>query len=260
MKLNKDFTKIIIKQEGLRVNFDKSKIKAILFDSGRVLNVSVTGHWHITPSFFSYVDKKKFNSLTASQRNLAFNKAGEYIDKQNLILDETEEYHHFVEYYSIFSNYLPQLHLSNKDIADIAMDHVYNYSKYKFFDDVFKFIPGLSKTYKLAIVSDAWPSLENVFKKAELRDYFSSFVISSKKGVIKPNELMYKTALEELNVSPSEAIFLDDSIKNCDGAIKLGIKSFVLCRELKLYVYNKFKYKNHTIIRNLGDVNKILTR
>jgi len=32
---------------------------------------------------------------------------------------------------------------------------------------------------------------------------------------------MYKAALDELNVSSDEAIFIDDSIKNCDGARKL---------------------------------------
>lgn len=35
-------------------------IKAILFDSGRVLNKPVTGHWFITPNFFSFVDENKF--------------------------------------------------------------------------------------------------------------------------------------------------------------------------------------------------------
>lgn len=50
------------------------------------------------------------------------------------------------------------------------------------------------------MVSDAWPSLENVFRKAGLRDCFSSFVISSIKGIRKPHELMYKAALKELGV------------------------------------------------------------
>jgi len=135
---------------------------------------------------------------------------------------------------------------------------VYNYNKYSFYKDVFKLIPELSRQYKLAIVSDAWPSLENVFRKANLRDYFSSFVISSVKGVTKPNELMYKIALNELNVSPKQAIFIDDSIKNCDGAIKLGIRSFVLCRDWRVYAYNKLNHGNYNIIRNLNDIKKLL--
>ena len=52
------------------------------------------------------------------------------------------------------------------------------------------------------------------------RIYFSSFIISSVKGVVKPHQLMYKAALDELNVSLDEAIFIDDSIKNWDGVRK----------------------------------------
>lgn len=239
--------------------FDKSKIKAILFDSGRVLNAPRTGHWFITPNFFTYVDKKKFNSINSCQKKLAFNKAGEYIHKQNFILNEDEEYKHFIEYYRIFSKYLPELQLQNKDVQAIAKDCVYNYDKYSFFDDAVDLIPELSKSYKLAVVSDAWPSLENVFKRANLRDYFSSFVISSIKGVTKPNELMYETALKELNVSPEETIFIDDNIKNCDGAIKLGINSFVLSRDWRLYAYNKLRHRNYNVIRSLIDVKELLS-
>jgi len=239
-------------------SFNKDKVKAILIDSGRVLNVPVSGHWFITPNFFCHVNKKKFNSLKASQKELALSKGAEYINKQTLILNEAEEYKHFIKYYKIFSSCLPDLQLTEKDIQALAKDLVYNYNKYVFFKDVFTLIPELSKSYKLAVVSDAWPSLENVFKEANLREYFSSFIISSVKGVTKPNELMYRTALDELGVTPDEAIFVDDSIKNCDGAIKLGLTSFVLCRDWKLYTYNKFKNRNYNIIKNLNDLNKLL--
>lgn len=238
---------------------DKRKIRAILIDSGRVLNGPVTGHWFITPNFFSYVNREKFDLIAASQKNEAFKRAGEYIIKQNFILDEEEEYKHFVEYYRIFSKALPQLQLKDEDVQAIARDLVYNYSKYYFYDDVIKVIPVLNKAYKLAVVSDAWPSLENVFKKAKLRDYFSSFVISSIKGVTKPNELMYKTALQELNVFPEEAIYIDDNIKNCDGATKLGIYSFVLCRDWRIYFYNKLVYKNYNIIRSLDEIKRLFS-
>lgn len=69
---------------------------------------------------------------------------------------------------------------------------------------------------------------------------------------------MYKIALDELNVKAEEAIFIDDSIKNCDGAKKIGIKSFVLCRDWKPYFYNKFTCKRYTVVRNLEDILKII--
>lgn len=70
--------------------------------------------------------------------------------------------------------------------------------------------------------------------------------------------MMYKLALDELSVSPEEAIFIDDSIKNCDGAERIGIKSFVLFRDWKTYAYNKFSCKRYTVIRNLKDIVKTM--
>lgn len=238
--------------------FDNQKIKAILIDSGKVLNGPITGHWFITPNFFYYVDKENFNSTDNSKINDAFNIAGNYISKQNLILTEEEEYKHFLEYYKIFFEKLPELKMNEEKIEAVTRDLVYNYDKYKFYKDALEIIPELSKNYKLAVVSDAWPSLENVFRQAGFRDYFSSFIISSQKGTCKPNELMYKSALEELNVSAKEVIFIDDSIKNCDGANELGIRSFLLCRDLESFVFNELTCKKYTVIRSLKDIVKII--
>lgn len=231
--------------------------KAILFDSGRVLNQPATGHWFITPYFFKYVDKKKFNGLSHKKRKLAFNQASKYINSKSFIIDEEEEYICFLEYYRILAQNLPELGLGDDQIQAITKDYVYNYSKYRFFEDVQKIIPRLSQSYKLAIVSDAWPSLENVFKKAELRQYFSVFVISSQIGVTKPHESMYQTALKGLDMLPEEVIFIDDSIRNCKGANKLGIDSILLCREWKLYMYSKLKGERK-IARNLKDIERRL--
>lgn len=150
-------------------------VKAILFDSGKVLNEPATGNWFITPNFFEFVDRKRYDSIPNGKKRDAFKIAGEYIKGQNLIVNEDEEYKHFVQYYKIFSSHLPELNLSMKNINAIAEDLVYNYDKYKFYDDVVHIIPMLAERYKLAVVSDAWPSLENVFKKAGMRDYFFVF-------------------------------------------------------------------------------------
>lgn len=235
-----------------------NNIQALLFDSGRVLNRSFAGNWFIPPDFFSYVDKQKFYTIPKAQRDLAFKKAGEYISSKNLIKTEEQEFIEFLQYYKVFFKNLPQIDIDDKRIELITRDLVYNYDKYIFFDDSKMIIPELSKAYKLAVVSDAWPSLENVFRKAGLRGYFQSFVISSVLGVRKPDVLMYSTALKELGVKPEEAIFIDDNFNNCDGAKKLGIQSFLLCRDTKMYWFLKIAIRRHKVIRNLNDLTKFL--
>jgi putative hydrolase of the HAD superfamily len=214
---------------------DAKPIKAILFDSGHVLNGPRTGHWFMPPNFFKYVDKNKFEALDINRIENAFYKGDKYFHNHPLILTEIEELEHFVEFYNILAKELPDLEISAEYVLEIARDTVYNDEKFEFFQDVFEVIPKLSQHYKLGVISDTWPSLERVFKNAGLREYFSSFVMSSVLGVLKPHELMFNTALSELNIKPEEAIFIDDNIVNVKAAIKLGMQGIVILRgdELK---------------------------
>lgn len=237
-----------------------SKIKAVLFDSGRVLNGPVTGHWFITPKFWDYVDKTVFESIESSKIYFAFRKADEYINTQKLIITKEFELECFIKFYEVFSNSLPELKLTNDKINLIANDLVYNPEKYVFYDDALKVIPVLSKRYKLGIVSDAWPSLLDVYDKNNVTQYFGSIIISSIIGASKPDSTMYVTALKELDTSPDEAIFIDDSLKNCLGAEAVGIQSYWLCRDKKQYTLNKIKSigKKYKVINTLYDLKKYL--
>jgi putative hydrolase of the HAD superfamily len=209
---------------------ETKNIKAILFDSGRVLTYPRTGHWFMPPNFFKYVDKNKFSALDAKLVDEAFHKAAKYLDSFSFILTEEEELERFVEFYSILSNELAGLGLSREQVIEIAKDTVLNDEKFVFYEDVFEYIPELAKNYKLGVISDTWPSLDRVFKNAGVRQYFSTFIMSSVLGVLKPHELMYTTALKELGVKPEEALFIDDNIENVEAARNLGMQGLVILR------------------------------
>lgn len=226
-------------------------VKAMLFDSGRVLNTSSTGHWFIPPNFFTIVDKENFDSIPSKKRNYAFRSAGKYRDSQKTVMTTEDEYTLFKEFYRLFSDCLPELNLSETQIDAIAKDLVYNEQKYIFYNDAIAVIPLLAQKYKLAIVSDAWPSLRQVFSNANMQKYFSAMIISSELGIAKPNREMYLSAIEALQVKPNEAIFIDDNINNCLGAEKLGINSVLLCRDFKYYIYYKLTLGKKTVINNL---------
>ncbi len=231
-------------------------IKAILFDSGRVLNGSVTGHWFITPNFWEYVDKNIFDTLDKKRVAAAFGEADKYIVTQKLMTTKEEEYQHFVKFYEIISSQMPELHLTADAIKNIAKDLVYNPQKYVFYDDALEVIPKLKSNYKLAIVSDAWPSLLDVYEENNMTSYFDSIVISSFLGTSKPDSKMYCTALEALDVEPEQAIFIDDSLRNCMGAMKVGINAVLLCRNKQAYITEKIKSigKGYKVINNLNQL------
>jgi len=95
---------------------------------------------------------------------------------------------------------------------------------------VFEVIPQLSKRFKLGVISDTWPSLDRVYKNVGLRNYFSAFVMSSKVGVVKPHEQMFRTAISELDIDPAEAVFIDDNLKNIEGAKDIGMNAIWMLR------------------------------
>lgn len=236
------------------------EIKAILFDSGRVLNGPVTGSWFITPNFWKYVNKDVFDSLDKKVIASAFAEADKYIVTQRFMNTKEEEYQYFIKFYEIFSSQLPELQLTTDVIENIARDLVFNPQKYVFYDDALAVIPELKDKYKLAIVSDAWPSLLDVYEKNNMTSYFDSIVVSSFLGTSKPDCKMYNTALQELNVKPEEAIFIDDSLKNCMGAMAVGINTVLLCRNKQVYIKEKFKSvgKGYKVINNLNQIYKII--
>jgi len=228
-------------------------IKAFLFDSGKVLNGPVSGHWFMPPRFFQYIDEEVFHNIDRSIIATAFEMANSYIVKQKHIISKEEEYFYFVNFYSIFAENVQELGMTKNEIELLAKDLVYNDEKYIFYDDAISVIPKLRKKHKLGIVSDAWPSLLDVYKKAKMDIYFDGFIISSMIGVTKPNKKMYLTALEKLGILPSEAIFIDDNLDNCMGAIELGIRSILLCRDKEKY----HLYENIKIDDNLDVINTL---
>lgn len=227
-------------------------IKAILFDSGRTLNIPRTGHWFITPKFYEIVDASKLE-YKQGLLDSAMGKACDYINKIKFIKTEEEEFQMFKEFYKIV---LEETEYPNKDnciLSALAEDNVYNDEKFLFFNDVEPSLMKLSQNYKLGVVSDAWPSLQRVFVNKGLKKYFSTFIISSIYGSYKSEKVLFKIALEELNVKPYEAIFIDDSETNLIAAEEFGMVPILIDR----YDTNDLKSK-YPIIKSLDELIKLL--
>jgi putative hydrolase of the HAD superfamily len=83
----------------------------------------------------------------------------------------------------------------------------------------------------LGIVSNAWPSLEWQYRMLGLREYFGPFVISAVVGCCKPDERIFRKAIEESRLPPSALLFVDDVPEYVGQAIALGMKGVVVARE-----------------------------
>lgn len=198
------------------------KVKAILFDSGRTLNVPRTGHWFITPNFMKIIHREDF-TFTDEDMDNAMSKACEHINKILLVKTEEEEYSMFKEFYEIVLKEINYPNINNEVLELLAKDNVYNDDKFLFFDDINESLNILKDKYLLGVVSDTWPSLERVFINKDLRKYFSTFVMSSVHGSNKSEKVLFKIAIEELGIKPEEAIFVDDNESNLEAAEEFGM-------------------------------------
>jgi putative hydrolase of the HAD superfamily len=82
--------------------------------------------------------------------------------------------------------------------------------------------------YKTGIITNVpgrKQRLESIFGKP-IEELFDSIVTSIKVGSLKPNKKIYEVALENLEVRPEQAFFIDDTLRNVKGAKSIGMKAF----------------------------------
>jgi putative hydrolase of the HAD superfamily len=91
-------------------------------------------------------------------------------------------------------------------------------------EELIALIRSLRPALKTGLISNAWSSLRRVLHTTfPVHDAFDTIVISAEEKIMKPDERIYRLALDRLDVRPHEAIFLDDFQVNIDAANALGI-------------------------------------
>ena len=77
---------------------------------------------------------------------------------------------------------------------------------------------------RTAMLSNASDSLDRYARETlHLDEAFDEMIISAQVGVAKPDAIIYRLALDRLQVCAQEAVFVDDRADNVAGAAALGI-------------------------------------
>lgn len=86
------------------------------------------------------------------------------------------------------------------------------------------YIRQLRPRYRTGIISNAMPGLVTLLTgKYPIADAFDVIVGSGDEQVIKPDPAIYQLALARLGCAPAEAIFVDDFLRNVEGARAVGL-------------------------------------
>jgi epoxide hydrolase-like predicted phosphatase len=93
-------------------------------------------------------------------------------------------------------------------------------------DALVAFLRGLRPAYKTGILSNAWSDGRDIItRRYALGDAADDLVISAEVGVAKPDPQIFELAMTRLGVRPEETIFVDDFVRNVDGARHFGMQA-----------------------------------
>ena len=207
----------------LRILEDK---KVIFFDVGYTLDRPASGDWMFTSRFL-----EEAGGLLEARGRGEIRRAREaglrFLAGNHLVTTVEEEYRQFRQYYSIVSGEL-DLGLSETQLEEISRDRACNMQNYLPYPGIHEVLETLSRTHRLGVISDTWPSITDQLNYLGISRYFSFETYSCYIGVFKPDRRMYLDALGKSGVSAKEAVFIDDSVTNLDGAAALGITPILI--------------------------------
>jgi putative hydrolase of the HAD superfamily len=76
---------------------------------------------------------------------------------------------------------------------------------------------------RLALLSNAGPDYGSYFRHGPLSDFFVACYVSGELNLLKPHREIFQHVLDDLGISPAEAVFIDNREENVRGAMALGI-------------------------------------
>lgn len=88
-----------------------------------------------------------------------------------------------------------------------------------------EYIRRLRPDYKIGVISNAWSQLDKLLMEWGILEIFDLVICSGDVGVMKPDPKIFLMALDEAEVEPHEAVFIDDFIENIHGAQSVGINT-----------------------------------
>lgn len=229
-------------------------IKNIVYDFGYVLAGPKSGNWFIPPNY-----RKIIGICGCLQFLVKAYKIGhslqwghKYLNDNHLLFTEEEEFNQFTVFYERILSDIGIKKDRSKKAELLAWDTVYNDDKFVFYDDVMEELHKAKKDYRIAVLSDTWPSLKRVFDHQGINALLEGLVMSCDYGICKDNIELFYQAASKLDIKPEETLFIDDSEVNLDNAKKAGFIPIRMDRK------SKVKQSKYPLVHNLAEAYKLI--
>jgi putative hydrolase of the HAD superfamily len=103
--------------------------------------------------------------------------------------------------------------------------------------EVLQLMVEARKHCQVGLITNATDRLSVDLQSLSLNEHFDFLINSSEVGVAKPSPEIFAHALAMAGIHASEAIFIDDTLKNVQAAEKLGIRSHHFVSAAALHEY-----------------------
>jgi HAD superfamily hydrolase (TIGR01509 family) len=204
------------------VDVGDAGVEAVLFDSGGVLVGPVGGRWN--PRFdFEEILAKRVPHVGPNLIATAIRIGDEFLD--SAAGTPSREDYHRVLLDTLGVRATPELLVE----LDAPLDPTAVVEPYP---EVVEVLDELrSRRIRLAVVSDAWPSLPTLHDGVGLAGYFEAYAISAVLGCTKPDARMYRHASDSLGIAPDRCLFVDDQPHLVAAALELGYHGCAVLRD-----------------------------
>ena len=176
-------------------------IKAIIWDLEGVLMVTDDDNLPLTVA-------RKLNAPYEKVREIFFSDTNDKVDLGEITHDQFDEY------------VLDTLQISRE--KKYLLEEIITKEFYIDKDLLIKIV-AMRREYKTGLLSnfsnELRPKIENEWA---ISCAFDEIIISCEVGMIKPNPAIFNLMLDRLGVKANESVFIDDRIKNIDGAKDMG--------------------------------------
>lgn len=125
------------------------------------------------------------------------------------------------------------LDVSSEEIIKITKKIIYSIYDMKISLESLKKFKKDHPDIKLIVVTNHISYVKEYIQNT-FTNIFDNIYVSADMNEIKPNKQFYNKLLLDLNISPNEMLFLDDSLKNIQGAFECGIKTIHVTKETNI--------------------------
>ena len=119
----------------------------------------------------------------------------------------------------MWANIGESLKLSPSNLHELEQD----YWEGRWNTTLLDYVQTLKPDHRLGIISNAEPGAREAVSEWVNEDLFEVIVFSAEERVCKPDPRIFRSTLRRLGVEASATIFVDDSIRNVEGAKQLRL-------------------------------------